>query len=52
VLEEPDPRHSWLEKLIEEVGRAVQAGNAQTARWIIVLVVAAAALSLVLLASH
>jgi hypothetical protein len=40
-----DPRHSWLERLVEEVGRAVQTGNAQTARWIAVLAVAAAALS-------
>ena len=42
-----DPRHSWLERLVEEAGRAVQAGNAQTARLIALLAVAAAALALV-----
>jgi hypothetical protein len=46
------PRRSWPERLVEEVGRAVQAGNAQTARLIAVLAVAAAAFALVLWASR
>jgi hypothetical protein len=45
-------RRNWPERLVEEVGRAVQAGNAQTARLIAVLAVAAAAIALVLLASR
>jgi hypothetical protein len=49
--EPPEPRRSWLERLVEEAGRAVQAGNAQTARLIAVLAVAAAAAALVLWAS-
>ena len=47
-----EPRRSWLERLVEEAGRAVQAGNAQTARLISVLAVAAAAAALVLWASR
>jgi len=47
-----EPRRSWLERLVEEAGRAVQAGNAQTARLIAVLAVAAAAAALVLWASR
>jgi hypothetical protein len=43
------PRRHWLERLVEEVGRAVQAGNAQTARLIAVLAVASAAFALILL---
>ncbi len=42
------PRRSWLERLVEEAGRAVQAGNAQTARRIARLAVTAAAVALVL----
>ena len=47
-----DPRRGWPERLVEEAGRAVQAGNAQTARLIALLAVAAAAVALVLLASR
>lgn len=50
--EKYSPRRSWPERLVEEVGRAVQAGNAQTARLIAVLAVAAAAIALVLLVSR
>jgi hypothetical protein len=46
------PRRGWLERLVEEAGRAVQAGNAQTARLIALLAVAAAAVALVLWASR
>lgn len=46
------PRRSWLERLVEEVGRAVQAGNAETARLIALLAVAAAAVALVVWASR
>jgi hypothetical protein len=46
------PRHTWLERLVEEAGRAVRAGNAQTARLIALLAVAAAAVALVLWASR
>lgn len=46
------PRRSWLERLVEEAGRAVQAGNAQTARMIALLAVTAAAVALVLWASR
>jgi len=48
----PGPRRSWLERLVEEAGRAVQAGNAQTAPLIALLAVAAAAVTLVLWASR
>jgi hypothetical protein len=44
-------RRSWLERLVEEAGRAVQAGNAQTARLITTLLFAAGAVALVLWAS-
>ena len=47
-----DPRRSWLERLVEEAGRAAQTGNAQTARLIAMLAVAAAALALALWASR
>jgi hypothetical protein len=43
---------SWLERLVEEAGRAVQAGNAQTARLIALLLVVAGAVALVMLASR
>jgi hypothetical protein len=45
-------RPSWLERLVEEAGRAAQAGNAQTARLIALLSVAAAAVALVVQASR
>jgi hypothetical protein len=45
-------RRSWLERLVEEAGRAAQAGNAQTARLIALLAVGAAAAALVLWASR
>lgn len=47
----PGPRRNWLERLVEEAGRAVQAGNAQTARLIALLAVAAAGCSAVLVAA-
>lgn len=46
------PHRSWLERLVEEAGRAAQAGNAQTARLIALLAVGAAAVALVLWASR
>jgi hypothetical protein len=38
----------WLSRLVEEMGRAAQAGSAQTVRFIAQLVVAAAAIALIL----
>ena len=46
------PRRSWPERLVEEAGRAVRAGNAQTARLIALLTVTAVAVALVLWASR
>ncbi len=44
----PPENRSWLEKLVEEAGRAAQAGNAQTARLMALLAVAAGAVALIL----
>jgi hypothetical protein len=46
------PRSGWLERLVEAVGRAAEAGNAQTARLIALLLCVAGAASLVILASR
>jgi hypothetical protein len=45
-------RTGWLERLMEEIGRAVRGGNAQTARLSALLAVSAAAVALVALASR
>lgn len=47
-----DPGRSWIARLIDEMGRAAQAGNAQTARMIVLLAVAAAAVALVVTTSR
>ena len=44
-------RIGWLERVVEVAGRAVRAGNAQTAPLVALLAVAAAAAALVLMAS-
>ena len=50
---DPDERiPNWITRLVEEMGRAAQAGNAQTARLIALLAVAAAAVALVMLTSR
>jgi len=38
----------WLKKFVEEAGRAAQAGNAQTARLMALVAVAAAAFAFIL----
>lgn len=43
---------SWLDRLVEEAGRAAQAGNAQTVRLAALLAVAAAAVALILTISR
>jgi hypothetical protein len=45
-------RGGWLSGLVREMGRAAQAGNAQTARLVALLAVAAAAVALVIAASR
>jgi len=50
---DPDERApSWMTRLVEEMGRAAQTGNVQTARLMGLLAVAAAAVALVILASR
>ena len=43
-----NPGGSWLACLVYEMGRAAEAGSAQTARLIALLAVAAAAVALIL----
>lgn len=43
-----DGRGAWLARLVQEMGRAAEAGSAQTARLIALLAVAAAAVALIL----
>lgn len=43
-----DDQGSWLARLVQEMGRAAEAGSAQTARLIALLAVAAAAVALIL----
>jgi len=47
-----DPGHSPTARLVYEIGRAAQAGWAQTARMIALLAVAAAAAALILVTSR
>jgi hypothetical protein len=42
----------WMARLIDEMGRAAQAGSAQTARLIALLAVVAAAVALILITSR
>jgi hypothetical protein len=47
-----DPGRSWIARLIVEMGRAAEAGNAQTARLIALLAVAATAVALIMMISR
>jgi hypothetical protein len=47
-----DAGRGWITRLVEEIGRAAQAGWAQTARLIALLAVAAAAVALVVMTSR
>jgi len=47
-----DATRGWKERLVDEVGRAVRAGWAQTARLMALLAVGAAAAALVMLTSR
>jgi hypothetical protein len=52
---EPDRRNTgqqWLDRLVQAIERAAEAGWPQTARMITMLMVAATALALVMLASR
>jgi hypothetical protein len=51
-MEDNEPGRSPISGLIYEIGRAAQAGWAQTARMITLLAVAAAAVSLILVTSR
>jgi hypothetical protein len=49
---EPSEGRGWMERLVDEAGKAVQAGWAQTARLMALLAVIAAAVALVALTSR
>jgi hypothetical protein len=51
-VEHHDTGGNWITRLVEEMGRAAQAGNAQTARLIALLAVAAAAVAVVVMTSR
>jgi hypothetical protein len=44
-----DTRNGWKERLVDEVGKAVQAGWAQTARLMVLLTAGTAAITLITL---
>jgi hypothetical protein len=52
VTDHPEREDGPLGRLVTEMGRAAQAGWAQTARWIALLAVAAAAVALVVATSR
>lgn len=47
-----NPEQNWMTRLVEEMGRAAQTGNAQTARLIALLMVTAGAVGLIVLISR
>ena len=51
-MTDDEPGHSPISSLVYEIGRAAQAGWAQTARMIALLAVAAAAVALIVVTSR
>jgi hypothetical protein len=51
-MAEDDPERNPIARLVYEIGRAAQAGWAQTARMTVLLTVAAAAVTLVMMTSR